>query len=118
MKHTTKEGKDIVDFVGRDDELELLNQFYEGSVSGEGKTILLSGEAGIGKTRLIDEFISEKIDEGDVRVIQARCLAESKTPLMPLKEAFRKADLYHLISETSHGFFYLKLISSKYLFIA
>src|SRR6202000_1702954 len=38
--------------VGRDEELELLLRRWSRAESGEGQVVLLSGEAGIGKSRL------------------------------------------------------------------
>ncbi len=43
-------------FVGRDKEIGLLESFYEGACKGEGKVILVTGEAGVGKSRLLKEF--------------------------------------------------------------
>ena len=38
--------------VGREEELELLLRRWSGAKTGEGQVVLLSGEAGIGKSRL------------------------------------------------------------------
>jgi predicted ATPase len=38
--------------VGRDEELELLIRRWEQAKSGEGRVVLISGEPGIGKSRL------------------------------------------------------------------
>ena len=43
-------------FVGRDDELHLLESRWRRVREGEGQSVLVLGEAGIGKTRLIEEF--------------------------------------------------------------
>ena len=43
-------------FVGRDRPLARLEQEYETSVSGNGRVVLVAGESGIGKTRLVDHF--------------------------------------------------------------
>ncbi|MCE7737049.1 MAG: AAA family ATPase [Candidatus Heimdallarchaeota archaeon] len=43
-------------FVGRDEELNLLNTLIEGVENGEGKICWIAGEAGIGKSRLVTEF--------------------------------------------------------------
>ena len=42
---------------GRQDELAGLRDLYERAKSGEGRVLLLEGEAGIGKSRLVDEFV-------------------------------------------------------------
>ena len=43
-------------FVGRDKEMQLLTSLYERAQHGEGKIVLLTGDAGIGKSRLLKEF--------------------------------------------------------------
>ena len=40
--------------VGRDEILELADQRIEGVAAGHGRMLLISGEAGIGKSRLVD----------------------------------------------------------------
>ena len=42
----------LTDLVGREEELELLLRRWSKAKSGEGQVVLLSGEAGIGKSRL------------------------------------------------------------------
>jgi serine/threonine protein kinase/tetratricopeptide (TPR) repeat protein len=53
---------------GRDDELRTLHEAWERARDGEGSTILVEGEAGIGKTRLVDAFLRE-LDEGERHVL-------------------------------------------------
>jgi tetratricopeptide (TPR) repeat protein len=50
---------------GRDEELERLLSLYERARQGDGQMILLGGEAGIGKTRLIDEFVERLHKRGE-----------------------------------------------------
>jgi len=57
--------------VGRSQELSQLKQVYEG-IDTAGHLILLEGEAGIGKTRLAEEFLADAQSE-DAIVISARC---------------------------------------------
>ena len=45
---------EVVEFVGREHELGLLRDRWNMAKNGEGQVILLSGEAGIGKSRLIE----------------------------------------------------------------
>ncbi|MDM7917252.1 MAG: protein kinase, partial [Candidatus Eisenbacteria bacterium] len=44
---------------GREDELARLRQVYARVKDGHGQVLLVEGEAGIGKTRLLDEFVGE-----------------------------------------------------------
>ncbi|MHC4452490.1 MAG: ATP-binding protein, partial [Planctomycetota bacterium] len=43
---------------GRDDELARMQALFDSAAAGDGQVLLLEGEAGIGKTRLVDEFVS------------------------------------------------------------
>src|SRR5271167_4562463 len=45
-------GTGLTDLVGREEELELLLRRWSRAKNGEGQVVLLSGEAGIGKSRL------------------------------------------------------------------
>jgi hypothetical protein len=46
-------GGDLTALVGREEELELLLRRWSKAKSGEGQVVLISGEPGIGKSRLI-----------------------------------------------------------------
>jgi DNA-binding winged helix-turn-helix (wHTH) protein/tetratricopeptide (TPR) repeat protein len=46
----------LAPLIGRDEELELLLRRWGRAKSGEGRVVLISGEPGIGKSRLIAEF--------------------------------------------------------------
>ncbi len=83
--------------TGRDEEISKLMSFWERAKEGKGSTVFISGEAGVGKTRLVNELI-ERLDK-DVKIIKCWCLSESLEPLMPFKQGFRKEDLSHIISE-------------------
>ena len=54
--------------VGRGEELELLLQRWSKAKSGEGQVVLLSGEAGIGKSRLIVAVLERLATEPHVRL--------------------------------------------------
>jgi len=49
---------------GRDAELDLLHGMFRRASAGEGRVVLLEGEAGIGKSRLVDEFVGRLQQEG------------------------------------------------------
>ena len=42
---------------GRDAELTLLRDGFAGAARGEGRVVLIEGEAGVGKSRLVEEFV-------------------------------------------------------------
>ena len=70
--------------VGREVELETLLTRWRNTQRGEGGVVLLQGEAGIGKTRLVETFMGCLVTEG-VTVRELRCSPESAhSPFHPL----------------------------------
>ena len=72
--------------VGRNKEMDQLKEFLSGAINGNGNTILVAGEAGIGKTRLVKELEAYAEPLG-VRILEGRCLYQCPTPFLPFKEA-------------------------------
>src|SRR3954469_8088263 len=66
-------------FVGRSTELEELRAGLDGLAAGRGALFLLSGEPGIGKTRLLQELAREAGERG-WRVAAGRCWEEGGAP--------------------------------------
>ena len=59
--------------VGRDDELERLRAlFAEVEATGGGRFVIVTGEAGSGKTRLCTEY-SRHLADGGIPVVLSRC---------------------------------------------
>jgi len=70
--------------VGRDDELRRLTGFWHDATDAGGlRTCVLIGESGIGKSRLIDEFLA-KIDRTQGTVIHVRLYPEAPVSLPPI----------------------------------
>ena len=85
--------------IGRDIEYNILKELWNSAKSGDGATVLISGEAGIGKTRLVSELLEDALED-DAFVIKGWCLADAFEPLMPFREGFRDAGLSQLVSES------------------
>ena len=66
-------------FVGRIQELAALASALEEAASARGSLVLLTGEPGIGKTRLMSEFALVAGQHG-VRVVTGRCWEEGGAP--------------------------------------
>ena len=63
-------------FVGRPLEMELLERAYDEVESGSGRLVLISGETGIGKSRLVREFLQRYIAKrGAPRLIIGRAFS-------------------------------------------
>jgi hypothetical protein len=74
---------------GRSDALAELRQALEGASAGERQLVVVSGEAGIGKTRLVDAFTEELRRAGGVELTRGQCLEPlgGSEPYSPLLEA-------------------------------
>jgi DNA-binding SARP family transcriptional activator len=80
-------------FVGREVELAELAAAWKEAVGGHPGVVLVLGEAGIGKTRLV-EAVAELAGATGGLVVQARCYeAERSLFLQPMAEAVRAAAL-------------------------
>ena len=66
-------------FVGRRSELQLLHDALGGALAGRGRVVVLSGEAGIGKTRLAQEVATLALRRG-MLALWGRCLEEPGAP--------------------------------------
>lgn len=74
-------------FVGRDREYALLTERLREAMDGEGVAVAVDGEAGVGKTRLVEEFLGYARTR-DVRAFAGRCYErELSPPLEPVMEA-------------------------------
>ena len=62
----------LTDFVGREDEIALLLGRWEIAKENEGQAVLLSGEAGIGKSRII-EALRDRIRQEQHACLQYQC---------------------------------------------
>ena len=83
-------GLDWGRFVGRREEMDLLKESLESSLSGKTSLAFLAGEPGIGKTRLADEFKVYASLRG-AYVLAGHCYeGESSIPYRPFVEAFRQ----------------------------
>ena len=66
--------KGLTPLVGREDELGLLRRRWEQANNGAGQVVFLSGEPGIGKSRLVQALTEHVLTDGAIR-IEFRCSA-------------------------------------------
>jgi tetratricopeptide (TPR) repeat protein/predicted Ser/Thr protein kinase len=75
--------------AGRDEELEKLKSILRKADSGEGHTVFVAGEAGIGKSKLVAE-LETYARTIKIRPINCRCVfREGNLPYRPFVEAIR-----------------------------
>lgn len=74
-----------VRFVGRDHELSRLSEHLHAAQRGQGNALAVEGEAGVGKTRLVEEFLAA---QKSLQVFRGRCFErELAAPLEPVRSA-------------------------------
>ena len=77
-------------YTGREGDLSALAEALEHTISGEGQFVTVSGDAGLGKSRLLYEF-RQAIDREAVTVLQGRCQSfGTATPYLPFTNALRR----------------------------
>jgi predicted ATPase/class 3 adenylate cyclase len=81
----------LTPMVGRDEEVALLLRRWQQVKDGEGHVVLLSGEPGIGKSRLVREVRARLKDEPHVRLLYQCSPHHTTSPLHPLIEQLERA---------------------------
>jgi len=77
--------------VGREEELTFLQRCWQEAQAGQGRLLLIGGEAGVGKSRLIQEF-ADRLRWQGTRVLWGRCYQfERLLPYQPIAEALQSA---------------------------
>ncbi|GMR09360.1 MAG: hypothetical protein BMS9Abin28_0178 [Anaerolineae bacterium] len=77
-------------FVGREQELMDATGLWNKALAGEGQLLLISGEPGIGKTRLIRE-LSTHVEVTGGRSLIGECESEGGAPYAPFAQIVRMA---------------------------
>jgi hypothetical protein len=76
----------LTPFVGREEELGLLTRRWERALAGEGQLVLIVGEPGIGKSRLVEEFRTKIAETSHTWVVWSALQLLQNTPLHPIAE--------------------------------
>ena len=82
--------KGLTPLIGRDHEFGLLRERWERVKDGAGQIVLLSGEPGIGKSRLV-EALKETVEHEGARCLELRCSPYSQnSALQPVIEHLQR----------------------------
>jgi len=84
--------------VGRVEEFATLQRALDAAKGGQGRVVFISGEAGIGKSRLLEELVAHAAASG-FRTMGGTCFHETLTPYSAFLEAFQKEKLDPLFAE-------------------
>jgi class 3 adenylate cyclase/tetratricopeptide (TPR) repeat protein len=80
----------LTKFVGRDTEIEALNQALEQAGSGHGQIVAAVGEAGVGKSRLVYEFVHSHRTQGWLVLESASVSYGKATPYFPVIDLLKR----------------------------
>ena len=85
----------LTPLVGREAEITLLLERWAQAQDGQGQVVMLSGEAGIGKSRLVQELQARVEQEGATRLV-FRCLPDhQQSALYPVIEHLQRLLQWH-----------------------
>jgi predicted ATPase len=85
----------LTPLVGRESEVTLLLERWEQAKSGQGQVVLLTGDAGIGKSRLVQTLKNHVTHEPHVRWECRSAEYYQNTALFPLTELFQRLLQFH-----------------------
>ncbi|MBI3997474.1 MAG: AAA family ATPase [Armatimonadetes bacterium] len=75
-------------FVDREQDLSLLNDLFARVLRGRAQVVMVIGDAGVGKTRLVEEYLRQL--PGDAALLQTACPRYGGRSLAPLADLFRQ----------------------------
>ncbi|HEX9494129.1 MAG TPA: AAA family ATPase [Candidatus Limnocylindria bacterium] len=79
--------------IGRDREAAALDLLLGEAIGGRGRTVLVAGEAGLGKSALVRRFV-DRVRERGARLLIGECTEiEARRPFGPIIDAFVSGDL-------------------------
>lgn len=83
-------GSDLTPLAGRHDVVERLHAAWRSAQQGEGPFVLLSGEAGIGKSRQVQALVESLAAEQPAMLLGACVEGAEGTPLTPIVDMLRR----------------------------
>ena len=111
--HTRLQAAEIIGltrYIGRTEELGALQSALDRANAGEGQFVTVLGDAGVGKSRLVLEFL-RTLEGRSINIIQSRCHVQgSRTPYLPFIDLLR--DLLGLRKEEAPALVRTSAISS------
>ncbi|MBV8772660.1 MAG: AAA family ATPase, partial [Deltaproteobacteria bacterium] len=100
----------LTPFVGRGDEMRMLTSRWQRVLDGEGQAVLIIGEAGIGKSRLVQQFRQRIADTPHTWVEAAAAPFYQNTPFYPVSEALWQLVWEHRLNRFAN---YLRELQEK-----
>jgi serine/threonine protein kinase/tetratricopeptide (TPR) repeat protein len=95
---TTRRLTTSTSIVGREDELEAMDDEFDRAHRGKARMVVISGEAGLGKTTLVEAFVTALEERGEpARVGRGRCSerlagSEAYLPVLEALESLQRSE--------------------------
>jgi class 3 adenylate cyclase/DNA-binding winged helix-turn-helix (wHTH) protein/tetratricopeptide (TPR) repeat protein len=86
----TARARGLTHFVGRQTELAVLDAALGQARAGHGQVVAVVGEAGVGKSRLVDEFVQAAHTQGWLVLDSAAMSYGQATPYFPVRDLLRR----------------------------
>ena len=86
----TARARGLTPFVGRQTELTVLDAARAQAGAGHGQVVAVVGEAGVGKSRLVDEFVQATETQGWLVLDSAAVAYGQATPYFPVLDLLRR----------------------------
>jgi len=102
------EGERGIPLVGREAELGTLSAWLQAAGRGQGRTILIAGDSGVGKTRLAFEALSACAAAGMTTLFGAAYEQEGQLAYQPFVEAFDRYLIEHQRSRSDNPITHFK----------
>ncbi len=84
------------ELVDRDQDLSTLHRYLRSALGGKRQVVFVAGEAGIGKTALLNTFLDQAAAAGPVRVARGQCIEQYGT-----REAY--LPIFDALGQLCHG---------------
>ena len=99
----------VTHMVGRSAELAAIEQHWEKAISGNGAFVMVTGEPGLGKTTLVQNFLQSLEEDSQTMVATGRCSERlgSGEPYLPFLEALTE------MAGSRHGALLRAILKSK-----
>jgi len=89
-------------FIDREEELRILLNRWERAREGEGQVVTIVGEAGIGKSRLMQQFQDQIAADRHTWLECSTAAFFQNTPFYPIAEMLQQTFHFHLNQNTEH----------------
>ncbi len=79
--------RELIPFISRENVILEMREHLNNVFENQGRTVIVNGESGIGKTRLVTQFL-DTLDPNDMTILKTRIFGPSSKPYEPFSSIF------------------------------